>query len=613
MLLWKRYRQRRVLGLIIRIWRLDFFENGAARCWLHALDKNDTVCYRENMKSTFLRGLSFLCFMTALSGSVLVPQNGLIQFDGYVVGPVVDKNDSRLIIRVERVCDSAGYNRTPPSAVLGRDIVAERSTNPAWAKTIGSQISNTTVGGRIKARLEWSGSRNTLTVISLSAFADTPPFAPRIADEIAISVNGIVVPVYDFFPRTNLQQYRIPVMRMPLAVFAFASATQVVIDTDEEITNVVVRPLSVGITAVREGKRARFLMAKPASLCVEINNNIQRPIFIFGHAPKRPIASSPTVRVFGPGIHDADNIYCTSGETIYFADGAVVRGRIGCYGATNVAILGNGILVHEDWGDAPPILLHGSSNVRIEGLTVANPKDQWSVVLNTSVDVTVKGVNILSMRRDGLDVNGSSSVAISDSLIVACDDAFAIKSTSYGGVNGAPVSNIRLTDSTILNWGFGRAVEIGLELHARSIEDIRLQNIDIIRSTRGGSYQGLTEKQKQNIAEIPFYADAAISIDVTDHAWVRNVRFENIRIEECTDPALFIARVIPSPYVFGTKERGRISDIAFDSISLLSAPVPPSFVYGHDGDHRVESIVFSGITLAGKTVSSAIDLSLYTN
>ena len=91
----------------------------------------------------------------------------------------------------------------------------------------------------------------------------------------------------------------------------------------------------------------------------------------------------PRVRCFGPGVHRPGKITLQSGETVYIAGGAVVHGSIQAHGATNVRVLGRGIIDCRDFergqgGGA--IRLSDCRDIRIEGVVMRDP-DEWCCTL----------------------------------------------------------------------------------------------------------------------------------------------------------------------------------------------------------------------------------------
>ena len=74
---------------------------------------------------------------------------------------------------------------------------------------------------------------------------------------------------------------------------------------------------------------------------------------------------------FGPGIHKPERIALSSGQTLYIAGGAIVKGGVAISG-DNIKIKGRGILCGNDWpwrnGPGSMIRMTEASNVRVEGI-----------------------------------------------------------------------------------------------------------------------------------------------------------------------------------------------------------------------------------------------------
>ncbi|HKK44849.1 MAG TPA: glycosyl hydrolase family 28 protein, partial [Balneolaceae bacterium] len=136
----------------------------------------------------------------------------------------------------------------------------------------------------------------------------------------------------------------------------------------------------------------------------------------------------------------------------------------------------------------PPIsliTLSDCKNVSVSGITLAN-SPFWALHIRWSNKVSIKHVRIFSnlnmgVNSDGIDIDGSKNVTISDCVISTADDAIALKTTLFNGRHRAckniTVKNCRLTSTSC-------ALKIGTE----SYDDFRhiyFYN-NIIRNTNRG-------------------------------------------------------------------------------------------------------------------------------
>ena len=152
-----------------------------------------------------------------------------------------------------------------------------------------------------------------------------------------------------------------------------------------------------------------------------------------------------------------------------------------------------------------------------------------------------------------------------------------------------------------------------VELRCKTIQDITFRDCDIIHVERG----------------------AAMSIHNGDFATVRNIRFEDIRVEDARhkliDLAVFYSQysvdrptdaderkrrykqgawdgvlwVYPGEENQHAPHRGRIENVVFKNIRVVDGSVPFSVLAGYDARHGVENVVIENLQLGGKKVTNA--------
>ena len=316
-----------------------------------------------------------------------------------------------------------------------------------------------------------------------------------------------------------------PLDQTELAAFAGWDAcgpVKVEIVSRRTIERVDLRPSSYGIHPIVEGHNVTFDMPIPRQITLEING-VHRALHLFGNSPETrvPDSSDPNVRYFGPGEHKAGKIVLKDDETVYIAAGAIVHGAIEAVEASNVKILGRGILDCGMFGRYDvdgAIVLKGCSGVEMEGVVVRD-SNLYGIVPVASRDVLISNVKLIGFWRyntDGIDVINSQRVRIENSFIRSFDDSVAVKGSSqYRGysTNGKPVRDVTVTNCVIWN-DWGRALEIGAETCAPEMENIVFQDCSIIHTT-----------------------DVALDMQHGDRALIKNVRFENIHVELDDDPS----------------------------------------------------------------------------
>lgn len=436
-----------------------------------------------------------------------------------------------------------------------------------------------------------------------------PDGAAQAAD-FQVSVDGQVQFVYD----SEIAAF---------VSFSFSKTVHVAVTPDRAFSRVDIRPKHRKVAFTVENGTIQFDLDEPCQLSIELDGDIERPLFLFANPLEKrvPKPDSKRVRYFGPGkVYEAREIVLKSGETLYIAGGAVVRGRVRAEGARNVKVRGRGILdgSHRDY-KTQMLKFSACTNVDLEGITILNSYG-WTVVPVKSDNVKIENVKIVGWRDndDGVDIVGCRNLAIVDSFLRTKDDCIAVKaSPGYfeGGESGLRnVQNIAVVNSVLWNAEWGNAMEIGFELQTDSISDVIFTDCDIIHVERGGTF----------------------TIHNGDWATVENIRFENIRVEDSREKLIefriglsIYSGDCPQEYhrqnpnrkrsplgqwmpvaddELGTyaAKRGRIRNIHFENIEVMGQNPPKSFLIGYDdGEHSVQNIIIENLRIDGMRVKNA--------
>ena len=124
--------------------------------------------------------------------------------------------------------------------------------------------------------------------------------------------------------------------------FAFTGSATVSVTAARDFKEVKIRPLSRNVAFCRKGRTVTFDITRPGGYSVEFDgyhNNLH--VFADVAAEQAP---PPNAIVFGPGFHDIGIKELKNGDTVYLDPGAVVYGGFHASDASNIAILGRGII-----------------------------------------------------------------------------------------------------------------------------------------------------------------------------------------------------------------------------------------------------------------------------
>jgi hypothetical protein len=294
---------------------------------------------------------------------------------------------------------------------------------------------------------------------------------------------------------------------------------------------------------------------------------------------------------FPSGSFLSGTITLKSNVTLYLSPGAVLLGskRIEDYnpkhliyakGVSNVALEGGGAI--DGQGDSffdkdlkplprpsPLIEIWDSHGFRIQDLTIRKAP-AWTIHSKNCDDVKIRGVSLLNNLRaintDGIDIDSSRNVLISDSHIEAGDDCIVLKTTERGGAAG-PTENVTVTNSVLVSAAsalklgtesFGdfrhivfsncviRDSRTGIALLAKdgaTMEDIRFQNIVMTTQPKWGqgvewpievdidkrtAQSRLSHIRDVFFSDITVYTKGRILVEGTPDSFIEQVTFRNV-------------------------------------------------------------------------------------
>ena len=432
------------------------------------------------------------------------------------------------------------------------------------------------------------------------------PVGEALSTKFKVSVNGVDVPVYNARINTEDQQGRhragIPEESdMAFDITGFASfdlkkgPVKVIVSVDDPIFTAKILPSSFGIMPVIKGKTVSFEVDKPQHITVEVNGDHIRSLHLFVNPEETdiPDPDDPNVIYFGPGIHEITSVTVSDNQTVYIAGGAVVRGvlseaeRTGRRAASfvlrgkNISFRGRGVF---DQGRVPRLQGRQTMSVtvdgfKLEGVVLCN-SSTWTVSLRDCKNVHIDNLKLFGHRAnsDGIDVNSSVDVLIENSFLRTWDDLIVVK-TLRGSNQDAERIHAR---KCVLYNMCAHALSIGAEL-TRKVEDVLFEDCDIIGDLG---------------------REWTLRIYHTDKALIKNVRFENIRIEESVR---FASLWINTAIWTTDSVRGHIEDVVFRNITVNNSgyPLHKEFEFlGFDADHAIKNVLIDNVVINGRKVAS---------
>ncbi len=396
-----------------------------------------------------------------------------------------------------------------------------------------------------------------------------------------------------------------------MAFFDFSGEIEVAVRTHRAIQTARIRPLALGIEPAIEGDTVRFRLKRPVNLSLEINGELFDNLQLFTNAPEnaRPDPADPRVIYFGPGIHNAGErassasagspptevselrpnptyraqapggvLRVPSGTTVYLAGGAIVRGRIECDGVEDVRIVGRGMVDQGGRGSGIRI----ASSRRIQVRDVFTPQ----CFTGGSENVTISGVRCISYvgNGDGMNVISSQDVLIEGVFNRNSDDCVTVYGTR-GGFRG-DARRIAVRNSTL--WAdVAHPILVGTHGSTpkpETLEDLSFVNLDILDHHEPQlDYQG------------------CLSLNAGDSNLIRNVLFEDIRVEDFRRGQLLNLRVFFNRKYCTSPGRG-IENVTFRRIVYSGTRAEQSIIAGYDEARAIRNITFEDLVINGRSI-----------
>lgn len=375
----------------------------------------------------------------------------------------------------------------------------------------------------------------------------------------------------------DLYEYRVMVdldKPQPASMVTFGTGGPVEVAIQKNngaVRHVTVRPASRGIEARLVGAIAYLKLEGPANLSVEFDDDRLHNLHLFAnpiYTAMRPKEGRKVV-TFGPGIHvpprGQDSFRFESNTDVRLAGGAILKGQVDVGRAHNVRIVGPGLLK----GGKEGITVLHSQAIEIDGPIVINP-GHYTLMCGQSRGLTIRNLRTFSAGgwTDGIDLMACSNVHIDGAFLRTSDDAVAIYADRWDYHGDA--RNYLVENSTL--WAdVAHPVNIGLHGSKdvpRTIENLVFRNIDILDHDEDDrDYQG------------------ALAITDGDNNLVRNVVFDDIRVDRIEEGILFNFRVVFNQKYSLAPGRG-IENIVMRRVRLRSGRVNRPVIAGYD-THRI--------------------------
>ncbi len=271
---------------------------------------------------------------------------------------------------------------------------------------------------------------------------------------------------------------------------------------------------------------------------------------------------------------------------------------------------------------SPFIEIWDTRGLRIENITIRHAPG-WTIHPKNCDGVMIRGISLLNdltlVNTDGIDIDSSRNVIISDCHIEAGDDCIVLKTTKRGDGAVQPVENVVVTNCILVS--AASALKLGTESHADfrhvlfsncvirnsrtglallakdggTMEDVRFSNIVMTTSPKWG--QGLewpivvdVEKRTDQSAlsrmrdvafsDITIYSKGRVMAQGLPESPIENLSFSNV-----------VFRAIGYEEIKSAKKmRGGSKTVAAGTPDLANTPA--AFIFGY-----IDGLKLDGLTL----------------
>jgi hypothetical protein len=428
-------------------------------------------------------------------------------------------------------------------------------------------------------------------------------FALLHSTSTSVKVNGYECYVYETnvnHSRSWSADYMPSQSRTPITYFDFEGMANIEVTlSDMDLTSVKVSPVSAGIHPVIDetNNKVSFTITEHGNYTLTFNDSPARALHIFANPieTNKPSSEDENVIYIGPGEWNIESITLEDNQTLYIAGGAVVHGIINANNASNVKVMGRGIIDgshYKTWGGSMayiPLRFDNCDHVEISDIIVLNP-NAWALNSLSSKNETIDGVRIITSRPngDGISLQSCENITVQNCFVRSWDDSLVVK--NYVGDS----SHITFKNNQLWT-DLAQSMEIGFETNKASKDNAMISDIIF-----------------EDITVLNNFHKPVISVHNADDAMIKDVIFRNITVENAQMgsgdgaeiPYLIDLFITQNANWSTTKERGQIRNILIDGVKVLSGKFNGSRIKGYDSTHTIEDVTIKNVEILGEKIAS---------
>jgi hypothetical protein len=323
--------------------------------------------------------------------------------------------------------------------------------------------------------------------------------------------------------------------------------------------------------------------------------------------------ATQNILYFPPGRYKVGELSMKSNMTLYLAAGSILDGstNTGDYNAagpaventthsvlhmndiTNATVLGRGVIdgngsvIRGSSNDTPSVKIDvmridQSTKIVVDGILVRDSVF-WNTLIYNSDQVTIRNYKVINRRpttttynqTDGIDFDCSSNGSVFNAFVYSGDDSLSPKREEEGKID---TNNI--VYEKVVAYTNSAATKVGTKTFGKTMDTLTFKNIDVVKAGR------------------------AMVIDANDTAAIKNIKWEDIRIEAADSNVIDIEedrapdwRTAPNT---STVKDAYFTNVSSDVRQLMN-------IHGKSSSVNVNGVHFSNFTVQGKKLSSSSD------
>lgn len=400
--------------------------------------------------------------------------------------------------------------------------------------------------------------------------------------------------------------------------FSLVGKTTITVKSDN-MESCIVRPLSAGVTAIVNEGTATFVIKSAGTYSIEPNGDPKQAFFLFVSEKEENYSYYGNVIRIEAGLHTSSNsdyiknntVNLYSNTIVILEEGAVVRARFVANNASNISIIGKGIIDgsafvrNASTGEVTvPLDFNYCSDILLKDFSVLDPAG-WCVNWYFCNDSEIDGIKIISSRSngDGISLQSCKDIEVKNCFLRTWDDSLVVK--NYANYQDKSIEgeteNIEFSDCIIWT-DLAQSMEIGYETIGKKLQKVTFRNITVLHN----------------------FHKPVMSIHNANNADIKDILFDTITVEDASmgrgdagsnNQLIEIAVEFSNTWSTNHKTTalGSINGVTVKNISVLSGNIVlPIRVVGSldsrtdykNSIHRVSNVSIENLWINGKGIKS---------